>query len=247
MAELTDWDIFRMASQALISGQNPYSIGSGEMQFYNPAWFLLPILPLTLLPSIIGLLANAGVSMFALLFITKRLGMGVWETFLVLVCPMHLQSLIYGNPEWVPLLGILLPPPLALLLFVTKPQATLGLIILLLLQEWKRGRYRALLTTLAPTLVLTAATVLLWGAPPIPGPLNPGPRSLFPFSLLLGLPALVIALRREDKRMAAFVGPFVSPYVTFHGYLPALIAFRGKWMALAVAISFIPVLLGIVA
>jgi hypothetical protein len=217
------------------------------MRFFNPAWILIPILPISLTPRITGLLINAVVSILVLLFVAKKMQLSIWEYFLVAISPMHLQSMIYGNVEWIPLAGVLFPPPLAMLFFSAKPQATIGFILLLLWQQWKAGKWKGVLLTLAPTLLCFILSVVLWGLPPMPGPNNPGQRSLFPFSLLIGLPVLYLALRSQKQRLAAFVGPFVSPYVTFHGYLPALFAFKGKWMALAVIISFIPVLLGIVA
>ena len=244
---MTDWDVFRSAVLALFSGQNPYSVGQGEMRFFNPPWILLPIAPLAALPPLTGLLLNALVSLFVLLFVSRRLKMTKWEFFLLAICPMHLQSMLYGNVEWLPLMGLLFPAPIAMLFFSTKPQATLGFILLALLRQWKASRWRGLALTLAPTFAVALLSVVLWGMPPVPGPNNPGQRSLFPFSLLLGIPALILALRKDDDRTAGFVGPFVSPYVTFHGYLPAVLPFRGKWMVLAVVISFIPVLLGIVA
>jgi hypothetical protein len=244
---LTDWGVFRSAVLALFSGQNPYSVGQGEMRFFNPPWMLLPIAPLAALPPLTGLLLNGIISLLALLFVSRRLKLSKWEFFLLAICPMHLQSMVFGNVEWLPLLGLLFPAPIALLFFTTKPQSTLGFILLTLLRQWKAGRWRGLALALAPTAVFAIISVVLWGLPPVPGPNNPGQHSLFPFSLLLGIPALILALRNQDDRMAGFVGPFVSPYVTFHGYLPALLPFRGKWMVVGVVISFIPVLLGIVA
>jgi hypothetical protein len=245
--KIIDWDIFREACLALLSGHNPYLVGQGQMQFFNPVWTLIPLIPLALLPSFAGYILNALTSMAVMLGVTKRLKMTAWEFFFVAISPMHLQSMIYGNIEWIPLLGILMPAPLALVFFATKPQATIGLILLLLFNQWTEGGWKKLIITLAPTILVIGISFVLWGMPPIPGVNNPGQRSLFPWSLLAGIPALVLAIRNRDQRMAAFVGPFVSPYVTFHGYLPALFPFKGKWMALAVAISFIPVLLGIVA
>jgi len=244
---MTDWDIFRNAVQALFSGQNPYSVGQGELRFFNPPWMLLPIAPLAALPPLTGLLLNALVSLFVLLLVSRHLKMTKWEFFLIAICPMHLQSMLFGNVEWLPLLGLLFPAPIAMVFFTTKPQATLGFILLVLLRQWKTGRWRGLVLTMAPTVILAILSFVLWGLPPVPGLNNPGQRSLFPFSLLLGIPALIFALRNNDDRMAGFVGPFVSPYVTFHGYLPAIFPFKGKWMVLAVIASFIPVLLGLVA
>jgi hypothetical protein len=244
---MTDWEVFRTACLALLSGHNPYSAGQGQMLFFNPPWTLVPLLPFALLPPLLGLAANALASIASILWVSRRLHLTVWEFFFVAVSPMHLQSMLYGNIEWIPLLGLLCPPPLALLFYLTKPHATAGLIILLLVGQWKTSQWHGLLTTILPAAILSVISVLLWGFPPLPGPNNPGQHSLFPFSLLLGIPALYVAIKREDKRWGAFVGPFVSPYVTFHGYLPALFPFRGKWMGLAVLVSFLPVVLNLVA
>lgn len=243
---LTDWDILRQACFALISGQNPYLIGQGELRFFNPIWTLIPLLPIAFLPSLVGLIVNAVISMVALAFITRRLNLTIWEFFWIAISPIHINSMIFGNIEWLPLMGILFPSPVAMIFYAMKPQATAGLIVLTLAIQWKTARLKGLLCTLAPTFVLMVVSLVLWGLPPIPSANNPGLRSLFPFSLLAGIPALILALQKKDMRLAAFVGPFISPYVTFHGYLPALFPFRGKWLIFAVLISFIPVILGYV-
>lgn len=244
---ITDWDIFRAACLALISGNNPYAVGQGEMLFFNPVWTLIPLIPMAILPKYIGLLANALAAIFAFIFITRRLKMTIWEFFFIAISPMNLQSMIYGNIEWIPLLGVLFPAPLAMVFYATKPQATIGLILLTLLLEWERARWKGVLLAVLPTLFLALLTVAIWGLPPVPGADNPGQHALFPYSLLLGLPALYLALKNRDQRTSLFVGPFVSPYVTFHGYLPALFALRGKWMALGTLAAYIPVILDIVA
>ena len=244
---MTDWDVFREAALALLSGHNPYLIGQGEMRFYNPVWALFPLLPFALLSPIKGLLLNALVSTIVLAGVTRRLKMGLWGFFLVAISPMHLQSMLYGNIEWLPLMGVFFPAPIAMIFFVIKPQATIGLILLMLFRQWRENRWGGVAWALLPVVILSGLSVLMWGFPPLPGSNNPGQRSLFPFSLVVGLPALFLALRRDDERLAAFVGPFVSPYVTFHGYLPALFPFKGKWLVLAVLVAFIPVFFGVVA
>lgn len=241
-----DWEVFREAALALLDGRNPYSVGEGEMLFFNPVWTLLPLIPLALLPLWYGLIANALVSTTALLFVSRYLELGPWGFFLVAVSPMHIQSMIYGNIEWLPLLGLLFPPPIALIFFLTKPQSTVGLIVLLLWRECKARQWQGVVRTMAPALVLAICAVLIYGFPSVPSGQNPGQRSLFPFSLLVGVPVLIYAIRHQDERRAMFVGPFVAPYVTFHGYLPALFALEGKWMVLGVLVSFIPVVLGLV-
>jgi len=242
-----DWEVFRQACLALISGQNPYSVGQGQMLFFNPIWTLIPLIPMALLPTFTGLLVNAAVDLIALLFVARHLKLTHWEFFCVAICPMNLQSMVYGNIEWIPLLGLLFPAPLAIIFYSTKPQATIGLILVTLWIEWNKTRWKGVLLAICPTLILVVICTAIWGLPPIPGPHNPGQHSLFPYSLLLGIPVLIVALMNKDRRLSLFVGPFVSPYVTFHGYLPAMFALRGKWLVLALVISFIPVVLNIVA
>lgn len=244
---MTDWDVFREAVMALLHGHNPYSAGQGEMLFFNPVWTLFPLIPMAVLPRMVGHVLNALVSMISLMFVTKRLKIKVWDYFLIAISPMHLHSMLYGNIEWMPLLGLLCPPPLAMVFYSTKPQAASGLILLLLWQQWKENKWKGVAKTVAPTLALVLISLAVFGFPPVPGGENPGQRSLFPFSLLVGIPALVIALRQNDEKLAMFSGPFTAPYVTFHGYLPAIFAFEGKWLLLAVIVGFIPIFLGLVS
>lgn len=236
---LTDWDIYRLAVKALLSGANPYLVGAGEMRFFNPPWTLIPLIPLGIAPWYVGYLANALMSFITLLLVTRRLRISAWGFFLIAISPMNLQSIIYGNIEWLPLLGLLAPSPLALLLFAIKPQATIGLILLTIWEEWKKEKYKGVLLAIAPTIILGVLSLVIWGLPPIPGPNNPGQHSLFPFSLLLGVPALYFSIVNQDRRIAALAGPFISPYVTFHGYLPALLPLKGKWLVTAVILAYL--------
>lgn len=240
---LNDWEVYRLAVRALLSGGNPYLVGAGEMRFFNPPWTLIPILPLTIFPHGIGMILNGVASLISFMLVARHLKMGIWGFFLLAISPMHIEALMYGNIEWLPMLGLLAPPPLALLIFTTKPQATIGLILLLLWQVWVKDKHKGILLTVAPTAVFLIITLWLWGVPPMPGSANPGQHSLFPYSLLLGIPALIWAIKKQDQKVAAFSGPFISPYVTFHGYLPALLPLRGWWLFAAVIIVYIPILI----
>lgn len=243
---MTDWEILREAAIALLSGQNPYLVGSGELLFFNPPWALIAVIPFVTLPLITGLLINAVISVIVLLFVARHLKLSLWEFFFIAISPMMLQSMIFGNIEWMPMLGLLFPAPLAMLFFVTKPQAALGWIILFLVRGWKIGRWKRVTVILVPTILVTAVSLTLWGLPPIPGTENPGQYSFFPISLLLGIPALIWALKNDDERIAGFVGPFMAPYVSFHGYIHALFALKGKWLILVVMVTFLAVVFGMI-
>ena len=106
---------------------------------------LIPIAPLAALPPIVGLLLNALVSLIVLMLVSRRLKLTPWEFFLLAVSPMHLQSMIFGNIEWLPLMGLLFPAPIALLFFSTIPQSTLGFIVLMLFRQWKASRWKGMI------------------------------------------------------------------------------------------------------
>lgn len=241
---MTDWELFREACLTLIAGGNPYAIQQYHMQYFNPMWTLLPLIPLALLPWLTGLIANGILSIMSMLFISHRLEIGLWGFFWLAISPMHVQSILYGNIEWLALIGILFPAPIAMFFFSIKPQATIGLIMLVILNQWQTKRWKGVMITMLPVTIAFFLSFIIWGLPPIPVN-NPAQRSYFPLSLLVGLPALIMALKSQNEKWALFSSPFLSPYVTFHGYLPILFAFNGKWVAIITIVLFIPFILGI--
>ncbi len=237
-----DWDVFRAAALALLHGQNPYEVGAGGMRFFNPPWAAALLIPLALLPRLPGLIVLALVSTISLLLVARRMGMGLWGSVLLVTSLMHIESMLNGNIEFLPWLGVLFPAPVALIFFTIKPQATLGVIVLVLWAEWQDNGWVGLLKTLAPTAILTALWLLIWGLPPVRPAENASNFSLFPYSLFIGVPALAYALWRRDLRWAAFAGPLFSPYVIYHTYLALLFPLRGVWLLLAWLAAFIPIL-----
>ncbi len=236
----TDWDLFRRAILAFLHGQNPYLVGTGFMRFYNPPW-TLPLLAPFLLFGKYAILVLAIVSVASLVAVSVRLRLGALGALLVVTSAMHLQSVRAGNIEWLPWLGIFFPAPIAMLFYLIKPQVTIGVILLLLQDQWMRFGWRGIARTTAPAVVLLLLAILAWGVPSTPTA-SSWNLSLFPFSLLIGLPTLVIALRRRSFRLAAFAGPWLVPYQSYHGYLSILFAFSGVPMLAVWAISYVPLL-----
>jgi len=235
---LQDWQAYRAAVLAFLAGQNPYHAGWGIFRFFYPPWALIALLPYALLPHDAAFFAMAITSSLVLIMLSRRFGLGTLGTFFLLSTPMHLYALGYGNAAWLPWIGLLLPTPLALIFLSIKPHVTFAVILVVLLREWdRRGLYGVMLAA-APTALLTIVWLALWGLPDLGGP-NIGNISLFPWTLLLGIPALAIALHRRSVRMAAFANPFLIPYVTFHGYLGTAFAFPfWAWLASLVPLFF---------
>lgn len=202
------------------------------------------LMPLLVYPRITSLIANAIISIL-IFTITRRLKMDIWGYFFIVASPMHLQSIGYGNVEWLPWCGLFFLPPIANIFYLIKPQATIGLILLTLLLELKGGGWKSVIIALSPSVILIALSLLLWGIPEKPSSGNIGRLEFFPASLIVGLPALYLALKTKSKRMAGFAGPFMSPCVTYHGWLSVLFPFKKVSMFIVWLLMFIPVLLNV--
>ena len=130
MFEWYDWEVCRQACLAFLSGENPYSVGSGQLNFFNPFWPLIPLIPLVLLPPITGLILNGTVSILSLSFVAKKLNLSNWEFFLWRfpnarpIYPIRQYRMAASS-------GLISLDILALLFFCTKPQASLGFIVII--------------------------------------------------------------------------------------------------------------------
>jgi len=237
---LFDWDVYRLAIEAFFHGGNPYQVGEGFMRFYNPPWTIFIMAPFTLARGY-AMLVLAIVSTMILAIIGRRWGLKPLGVILLVTSAFNYQTIMAGNAEAIAWLGLFLPPGLGIFFFLIKPQSTIGMVAFLLYRRWQTAGVVGVVRLLAVPVLLTLGALALWGLPPIvPCPCN---RSLFPYSLLLGIPALLIAMRQQRPRWAAFSGPFLTPYVAYHGYLPVLFAFRGVGLLLVWVLTWIPIAL----
>jgi hypothetical protein len=206
---------FLPAGRAAISGNNPYHVE----RFVSPPW-LIPLLALfALLPDKFswGLYTVFGFLGYALAF--KRMGADLRGVILGLLSGWVIFELSYGNIDWIIFLGATLPPQSGIWLVSLKPQMGAPLILLWIWQAWREKRWKGMFFLLAPigvAFLLCYALGLfnLWGDS-ITLPWN---RSLFPWSIPLGLFAVFWALRKESRWWALAAAPLLSPYITFHSW-----------------------------
>lgn len=235
-----DWLIFKEAVLGMWSGQNPYLVGVEHLRVYNPAWTLLFLSPMAFIPAPWDYVSIWVVAMIALAAIAWRLKLSRWRTMALLTSPFLFQSLIIGNIDWLPWVGLLVPnPAVALLFLVIKPQMTMGSMFVLIyrecapfleLRDWRGAAWTAA-RLLTPLMGLLAAQVALYGIV-VPSPVTYANWSLFPWSIPLGLGALWWAAKRRDVRLGALAGPFLTPYLTPGSYLATAIALPGlSWVA----------------
>ena len=226
-----DWDVFREAIFDTLAGRNPYRPGRDTMLFYNPPWALIPLLPLAFLPRTVSVLLLAVASILTVVAVSRKLGHGVAGAVLIASSALHIEAMGHGQIEFLPWLGLFFPLPVALLFLTIKPQATMGVILLLLWREVKQKEkgWVSAAKAAAPTLILAALTLIVWGLPPRPQHLSGG-WFWITKTVLLGVPALILGIRRDDLSIAAAAGPLIGPYAIFHSYLSVLFPFKRLWL-----------------
>lgn len=211
-----DWHYaYRPAALALLAGQSPYGITSEH--FSNPPWTLLPLLPLALLPERIGWLALVVIGLIAFALTAVKLGASPVAFAAFLLSPLVIRVLYFGQIEWLALLGILFPPWLGLFFVLVKPQVGIGVALFWLVEAWRLGGLRQVVTTFAPVTIALLASFAVFGFWPINGltiyretRLN---ISLWPWGIVLGELLLARAWRKRDIGAAVAAGPMLSPYV----------------------------------
>jgi len=243
-----DWrDTYRPAALAVLDGQSPYSV---EIYYAAPwaAWLLAPF---ALLPYALGRLATFLLGLGAFGFIAWRTGAKPIAMVIFLCSAGVVGCLNNGNVEWMPLLGIVCPPPLGLILLAVKPQVGIGLGVYWGITIWREQGLKRLALTVTPVTVLLLISFLLYG----PWPLRFGQTlawsmdntALGMHAVFIGVVLLVRALRTRDDRMALAAGPFLSPYVLQFTWSACLVRLLDHpWeLAAAVAALWVPVLVRI--
>ncbi len=132
----------------------------------------------------------------------------------------------YANLDAVAALGVLLPPAGGLLLLAIKPQAA-GLVAMVWLAQRK---WRSFI----PLGIVVVLSTLLWSEWISRVQLSPAGAlnvSFFPYSLILAIPLMILAVRRNDVLLAAMITPLAVPYVAYYSLAPtiALLA-RRHWV-----------------
>jgi hypothetical protein len=216
-----DWHTFRAASLDLVSGRSPYG---GE--FYNPPWTLIPLIPLALLPLRIGSSVVSGLAIFSFGYLAYRLGAKPLAWAFILLSPPVLLETQSANVTWLAALGIIMPPQIGLFFVSMKPQVGVGIAVFWLFEAWQRGRWKEVIRIFGPITLVFALSLAIFGLWPLritePIALTWN-SSLWPQSIPIGLVMLVTAIRREKPGLALASSPFLSPYLSMHTWVVAVL------------------------
>lgn len=212
----SDWSgVYRPATLNLISGTSPYSIDN----YVAPPWLLIPLIPLAVLPERIGRVLVFGLNIAMLAYLAHKNGASLTSIIAILVSYPVIYGLIYGQLDWLIMMGLVLPPWLGLILLMVKPQIGIGVAVYLAYSIWENSGVKKLLATFLPLFSLVLVCYLIFGltfftkASLVICPTN---TSLWPRSIPIGLAILTIAIRKREKWLSMSASPFLSPYMPIH-------------------------------
>ncbi len=227
-----DWRItYRPAALEMMHGRSPY----GVKVFYAAPWSLIPLIPFAALPYEIS---NVGIflcGLCAFAYIAYKLNAKPVGMILFLLSAAVVGCLLNGNIEWMPLLGLVLPPPVGLIFAATKPQVGIGIMIYWFFHIYQTKGMWETVKAFLPLALLTLLSFWMYGfwisgfqrtleqSQASPFDYN---LSVWPHGIFAGLWLLYKAIQNKNIRAATAASPFLSPYAlqyTWAAVLPAVI------------------------
>jgi hypothetical protein len=241
-----DWrNTYRPAALAMLAGKSPYSV---EI-FYAAPWSLIPLLPFAVLPYSIGRLGVFILGLMAFAYIPFKLHAKPPALIIFLLSAAVIGCLNNGNIEWMPMLGILLPPQIGLIFLAVKPQVGIGLGLFWIITILRDTGIKETIKVCLPVTTLTIISFALYGFWPLRFnqtlAWSMDNTSLGLYGYFIGACILLRSIRRNNSSMALAAGPFLSPYVLQFTWASVLIYLLNKPAELlaAVILLWMPVLL----
>jgi hypothetical protein len=182
---------------------------------FNPPWLFLALHPLSWLPARWGAAALMVLSTTIVLVYVRS----PWKSLFILTSVPMQAIYILGQIDALPLLGLVVAPTWSLPLLAIKPQG-------IFLTALRRLTVRSILAML----IVLALSVLVWGPwwshfQTLGGmPDEPHNASLFPYSLVAGLPLVWLGLKRKSDALLCWASLCLTPYFMIASLLPAVAA-----------------------
>ena len=237
-----DFTCFYEAGSAIASYQSPYSVDC----YYSPVWVAILFSPLSVFTREIAYRVYAAILFGSYLFIIWKISkQDLVVSLIASFSPFVFMTMQYGNIDWLVLLGLISPKSLGLWLILTKPQMGFTLAILWAWKLYKDEGIKALFVTFTPVTIGLLVSFLLGMRLPNPVNLSSWSADIWPFGLLLGIPALVIAFKNKDEYLALGTAPFLTPYIgpmSWAAILPIAMKSR-KYITVAVVLSWLLIII----
>jgi hypothetical protein len=234
-----DWRLtYRPAALAVMSGRSPYSIDS----YFNAPWTIILLLPFALLPENIGRAALLIIGLGSYAFVIHKLGAKLPALIAFLISPIILHSLLNSNIDWLPLLGLIMPPQIGLLFLAIKPQMGIGVAFFWMIEAWRKGGFLECIRVFWPVVLALLISFVMFGPWPLlfnhtKAVTQDFNASLWPSSIPVGIVLLVAALHRRNIKYAMASSPCLSPYVLFHAWSGALASLASQPIEMIAAVA----------
>ncbi len=230
---LSDWEdwkkVYQPAALAMVHGKSPYSI---EV-FFAPPWSVIPLIPFAILPEKVGEVLYFLFGFGITAFILYKLGATPISMLIFLSSAPVIGYLTWGNIDWMPLLSLILPAPIALIFATTKPQIGIGFAIYTCLTTLKTKGLKEVIKILIPITLLTLLSFWVYGfwflgysvlLEKTAQTVRVDNISLWPEGLFIGFWLLYKSLQKENPRIGMAASPFISPYVSPFTWAAVLVA-----------------------
>ena len=216
-----DWAVFfRPAVIRLFSGRSPYAIPFN----YTP-WALLPLAPLALLPPRVGSTILVIASPLISSLIAYKLGAKPLPIIFFAFSSPVIHNAFNINIDWMPALGLLMPPQIGLFFVLIKPQAGIGVAIFWFFEAWQKDRINGVIKIFWPVTLAYLISFALYGFWPFTGAKTTielahqyGDANLFPWAVPFGIALLFYAFRKKLQTLSISASPLLSPYVTMQSW-----------------------------
>ncbi len=239
----SDWEYtYRPAALAMVQGKSPYSVE----RFFAAPWSVIPLIPFALLPEPFGKTGVLLLGFLTFVYIAYKLGAPRASIIIFLLSASVIGCLWWGNIEWMPLLGVVLPAPIGLIFAITKPQVGIGIVIYWFIYTLRTKGLWNVIKTFMPVTVLTLLSFWIYGLWPLrfQQTLALSIRgkqyntSLWPQGIFIGVWLLYKAIQSNQPKIAVTSSPFLSPYALPFTWVSVLVGlFDTPWELLIVSIA----------
>lgn len=234
MPPAVDWDgFFLPATLTMLRGGNPFEVYG----YFSPPWLLVGLVPFAVMPYDLGRMLMLACSVVSLALVARFMGASILATIAVILSPLAFTSIAWGNVEWIALLGLLFPPSLGIVFLSVKPQMTFCVIIFLLIETWRERGAKQVLFAIAPTAILFAFSIALYGLYPLKwfeyqAGFN---LSFYPYTLPVGICLMIQTIRTRKIGYALAASPLFFATFSMQAWMVILIAISSSTIEVCAA------------